>query len=189
VPELTRACALCPSQFVTGDNVRKFGEGFAHEACIAKWVAEKWEKRRAATSSPAPLPTEKAAKPTPDKSVKKSELAKALPPQTPAFDSKLEQAYWLHLQQQVHAGEIRRADHHVEKLFLGEGSWYTPDFRVIATDGTVEFHETKGFMREAARVRLLVAATTHPYRFFLVKNKGSTKTPVWEILRVGSGTD
>jgi hypothetical protein len=44
-------------------------------------------------------------------------------------------------------------------------------------------------MREAARVRLLVAATTHPYRFFLVKNKGSTKSPVWEILRVGSGTD
>lgn len=189
MPELTRVCALCPSQFVTGDNVRGFGEGFAHDACIAEWAAKKKGERLAAAPLPVPLPTEKHVKPASDKSVKKSELAKALPPQTPAFDSKLEQAYWLHLQRQVHAGEIRRADHHVEKLFLGEGSWYTPDFRIIATDGTVEFHETKGFMREAARVRLLVAATTHPYRFFLVKNKGSTKTPVWEILRVGSGTD
>ena len=189
MPELTRTCALCPKPFVTGDSVRQFADGFAHDACIASWVTVMKKERQAATPPPARLPTEKAAKPAPDKSVKKSELAKALPPQTPAFDSKLEQAYWLHLQRQVHAGEIRRADHHVEKLFLGEGSWYTPDFRVIATDGTVEFHETKGFMREAARVRLLVAATTHPYRFFLVKNKGSTKTPVWEILRVGSGTD
>jgi hypothetical protein len=189
VPEVTRICALCPTKFVTGDSVRGFSDGFAHEACITKWVAEKWETRRAATPLSAPLPPEKHVKHTPDKSATTPQVAKALPPQSPAFDSKLEQAYWLHLQRQVHAGEIRRADHHVEKLFLGEGSWYTPDFRVIATDGTVEFHETKGFMREAARVRLLVAATTHPYRFFLVKNKGSTKTPVWEILRVGSGID
>ena len=189
MPEVTRICALCPKQFVTGDSVRKFGDGFAHENCIAGWTAKKWAERRAAAPLPVPLPTEKQVKRASDKSVTTPQVAKALPPQSPAFDSKLEQAYWLHLQRQLHAGEIRRADHHVEKLFLGEGSWYTPDFRVIATDGTVEFHETKGFMREAARVRLLVAATTHPYRFFLVKNKGSTKTPVWEILRVGSGTD
>lgn len=189
MPEVTRICALCPTQFVTGDSVRKFGDGFAHENCIAGWTAKKWAERRAAAPLPAPLPTDKQVKRASDKSVATPQVAKALPSQSPAFDSKLEQAYWLHLQRQLHAGEIRRADHHVEKLFLGEGSWYTPDFRVIATDGTVEFHETKGFMREAARVRLLVAATTHPYRFFLVKNKGSTKTPVWEILRVGSGTD
>lgn len=190
MPEVTRICALCPTQFVTGDSVRKFGDGFAHENCIAGWTAKKWAERRAAAPLPAPSSTEKAAKPAPDKSVKKSVLAKALVEETPKFDSKLELAYWQHLKQRLRDGEVLRVDNHPEKLLLGEGAWYTPDFRVVALDGVIEHHEVKGgFAREAAIVRLKVAAAKHPFRFFLVKNKGSTKTPVWEILRVGSGTD
>lgn len=190
MPEVTRICALCPTQFVTGDSVRGFSDGFAHEACITKWVAEKWETRRAATPLSIPLPTEKYVKRASDKSVKKSVLAKALVEETPKFDSKLELAYWQHLKQRLRDGEVLRVDNHPEKLLLGEGAWYTPDFRVVALDGVIEHHEVKGgFAREAAIVRLKVAAAKHPFRFFLVKNKGSTKTPVWEILRVGSGTD
>lgn len=40
---------------------------------------------------------------------------------------------------------------------------YTPDFDVLCPDGTFELHEIKGgFIREAAAVRLSVAARTYP---------------------------
>lgn len=185
MPELTRVCALCPSQFVTGDSVRQFGEGFAHEACIAGWAAKKKGERLVA----APTPPEKQTSEQ-SKSPKKSVLAKALTEETPKFDSKLELAYWQHLKQRLRDGEVLRVDNHPERLLLGEGAWYTPDFRVVALDGVIEHHEVKGgFAREAAIVRLKVAADKHPFRFFLVKNKGSTKSPHWELTRVGSGTD
>lgn len=115
--------------------------------------------------------------------------ARALPPSLPKFDSKLEQLYWLHLQQRLRDGEVRRVDFHAVKILLGDGAWFTPDFLVVALDGVLELHETKGFMREAARVRLLVAAERYPFRFLLVKNKGSARSPQWEITRVGSGQD
>lgn len=74
-------------------------------------------------------------------------------------------------------GELVRWDFEPEKLRLADGAYYTPDFRVITWTGTVEFHEVKGFMREAAAVRLKVAADRHPYVFRLVrwKDKG------WEV--------
>lgn len=180
MPEVTRICALCPTKFVTGDSVRGFRDGFAHEACIAKWTAQKKVLQAAQTSAPKP----------PAKKPSVVLEAKALPEETPKFDSKLELAYWQHLKQRLRDGEVRRVDNHPEKLLLGEGAWYTPDFRVVALDGVIEHHEVKGgFAREAAIVRLKVAASRHPFRFFLVKNKGTAKTPVWEVLRMGSGTD
>ena len=184
MPELTRACALCPKPFVTGDSVRQFADGFAHDSCIASWVTAMKKERQAVTPTPSKENFEQS------KSPKKPVLAKALTEETPKFDSKLELAYWQHLKQRLRDGEVLRVDNHPERLLLGEGAWYTPDFRVVALDGVIEHHEVKGgFAREAAIVRLKVAADKHPFRFFLVKNKGSTKTPVWEILRVGSGTD
>lgn len=51
------------------------------------------------------------------------------------------------------------------RLRLADGAWYMPDFRVIMPDGTEEYHEVKGFWREAARVRIKVAAEHHPYVF------------------------
>lgn len=47
-------------------------------------------------------------------------------------------------------------------------AWFTPDFRVVTKTGMLEFHETKGQMREAALTRLRVAADLHPYRFVVV---------------------
>jgi hypothetical protein len=50
---------------------------------------------------------------------------------------------------------------------------YTPDFMVFMCDGTIEFHETKGFMREDARVKLYTAAAQWPYfKFVIVKRLG-----------------
>jgi hypothetical protein len=195
VPAINNTCALCSAPYKNGDQVERFGTGHAHRGCINDWMVKERADREArieAAKVPrfrhgySPMPAVEEVQQLEPASIVE---ARALPPSVPKFDSKLEQLYWLHLQQRLRDGEIRRVDHHVEKLFLGEEAWYTPDFRVIATDGTVEFHETKGFMREAARVRLHVAATGHPYRFYLVKNKGSARTPQWEITRVGSGQD
>jgi hypothetical protein len=112
------------------------------------------------------------------------QLARALPVAAPKFDSQLEAVYYQHLLARKAIGEILRVDHHPEKLHLGGGRWYTPDFRIILPDSTVTFDEVKGgFAREAAMVRLDVAASAHPYRFRLVRlAKGSTtKTPRWDI--------
>lgn len=87
------------------------------------------------------------------------------------YKSLLEGDYALHLEGQRRRGEILQWDYEPESLKLADGSRYTPDFRVVLPDRTIEFHETKGFMREAALVRLKVAARLHPYVFKLVTRR------------------
>ena len=55
------------------------------------------------------------------------------------------------------------------KLRLADNTYYTPDFAVLLSDGQFEFHETKGFMRDDANVKIKVAAETFPFRFYLVE--------------------
>lgn len=88
------------------------------------------------------------------------------------YRSKLEERYHAHLAAEVKQGRLERVDYEPVRLRLAECCWYTPDFRVIR-DGKTEFHETKGYMREAARVRLRVAAELHPYTFYLVRADGA----------------
>lgn len=55
-------------------------------------------------------------------------------------------------------------------LRLAKGARFTPDFAVLTSAGALEFHETKGgFIREAAMVRLKVAASHYPFVFRLVQ--------------------
>lgn len=78
------------------------------------------------------------------------------------------------------AGEIRRFDFEPVKLRLAKSTFYTPDFRVVNSDGVVEMHEVKGFWRDDARVKIKVAAATHPYRFVAVsKAKGGGWKREW----------
>ena len=51
---------------------------------------------------------------------------------------------------------------------LADGAWFKPDFFVIYPDGHCELHETKGFCREAAILRMKVAASRFPLRWRLV---------------------
>lgn len=98
-------------------------------------------------------------------------LAKVkLVPKYPGMN-KLEAKYALYLDEQMAFGFVARWNFEAVKLRLADGAWYTPDFRVILPDGTEEYHETKGFWREAARVRIKVAAELHPYRFIAVQWK------------------
>lgn len=86
-------------------------------------------------------------------------------PRAVAYKSKLEEVYALWLEAEKRRGAIREWAYEAESLRLGQGAWYQPDFRVVTSEGFVEMHETKGFWREAARVRIKAAAALHPYRF------------------------
>lgn len=98
----------------------------------------------------------------------------ALAPAKPArYRNKTEAAYAAELEQVRLAGAIIEWGYEDAKLRLANGAWFTPDFRVVTVAGATEFHEVKGFWREAARVRIKVAADRFPrYRFIaLTKRK------------------
>lgn len=60
------------------------------------------------------------------------------------------------------------------KLQIGDRCWYTPDFLVVAIDGTLELHEVKGFWRDDARVKVKAVAARFPFRFVAAqRNKGA----------------
>lgn len=90
---------------------------------------------------------------------------------TGRYRSKTEQLYsWL-LEDQLRAGDITQWEYEPFRVSIGRaekgkgrGAWFTPDFAVwIAATGAMEFREIKGgFVREAARVRFLVAKRLYP---------------------------
>lgn len=93
--------------------------------------------------------------------------------------NKTERAYADHLYGLQLAKQILQYEFEGLKLRLGKGSWYTPDFYVV-TPERFELHEVKGFWREAARVRIKVAAARHPhFKFIVIKaGKSSRRAPV-----------
>lgn len=65
--------------------------------------------------------------------------------------------------------------------------WYTPDFVVVRTDGTIEVHEVKGHFEEAAKLRIKIAADRHPFRFVLAQAKEAGGRTKFELCTVGEG--
>ena len=57
------------------------------------------------------------------------------------------------------------------KLRLAAGAWYTPDFAMLDPGGHLVIHETKGHWREAAMVRIKVAAELYPFFRFIAVTK------------------
>ena len=97
-----------------------------------------------------------------------------------SYKSGLERNYAERLDLLKHAGEIVEWRYEGIKFKLGKGAWYTPDFLVVYED-RFELHETKGFWREAALVRIKVAASAYPwYRFVVVQ----CKKKVWTFRSV-----
>lgn len=137
---------------------------------VAASVAASLKRRPTLTST---LPSTPTSRP----------IAKATrAPGAVAGMNKLEAAYARALTERQARGEIAEWRYESTKLRLADGAWYTPDFRVVLPNGEVEFHETKGFMREAAQVRLRVAAELHPFRFLLVTRQGGE----WATKLVGA---
>lgn len=99
--------------------------------------------------------------------------------------NKTESDYAMHLEILRAAGQVKRWDFEPAKLRLADKTWYTPDFRVVMSDDTIEFHEVKGFWRDDARVKIKIAAEHHPYRFVAVKRNGAG----WQYEQISKGDD
>ena len=91
----------------------------------------------------------------------------------PKYANELESMYAVALDARTRSGEIAWWGYGCWRFELGSGAWYRPDFPVMLWDGLIEVHETKGFMREAARLRLLMAMKLYPmFRWRIVKRTG-----------------
>lgn len=60
-------------------------------------------------------------------------------------------------------------------LRLARGAKYTPDFAVWNYDGSLDFFETKGFWREAGRLRIKLAAEIYKQHNFIAVQKNRKK--------------
>ena len=84
--------------------------------------------------------------------------------------NKTEARYAAELEARALAGELSWWAFERVRLRLANGAWYCPDFVVSTAAGEIEMHEVKGsHIREAAMVRLKVAASLYPFRFVLVQ--------------------
>lgn len=102
----------------------------------------------------------------------KAPVPAAVEPAGPKFKSKLEAEYAQMLEAQARSGLIKSWMYEGITVRLADGVRFTVDFNVLALDGSLSMVETKGFLREAARVRLLVAARMFPmWSWFLVRKK------------------
>jgi hypothetical protein len=79
--------------------------------------------------------------------------------------NKTEQKYADLLSLRARVGEVAHFAFEAVKLRLADKTFYTPDFMVMLADGTIEFHEVKGFWEDDARVKIKVAAETFPFVF------------------------
>jgi hypothetical protein len=106
---------------------------------------------------------------------------KASPRGTREGMNRLESRYADLLDVRKAAGEIKDWYWQPCKWVLANQCTYCPDFMVVLPDDRAEFHETKGFMREDAWVKVRVAARRYPFPFFLVF---WTKKSGWDIREV-----
>ena len=83
------------------------------------------------------------------------------------------------------AGELDGWFFEAVTLKLAPNARYTPDFMVVLDSGEIEFHEVKGWMEEAAFVRIKVAAEKFPFRFWLATVRTKKDGGGFEIKEVG----
>ncbi len=105
------------------------------------------------------------------------------------FRSKWEANYARYLQLLVERGEIARWEHEpetfwFEKIMRGVRS-YLPDFRVTNNDGSVVYHEVKGWMDDRSKTKIKRMAKYHPQVTLIVidskQYKEITKKIAWAI--------
>lgn len=83
--------------------------------------------------------------------------------------NKTEMAYRIHLEVQKQSGLIAWYRFEGLKFRLADNTFYTPDFSVMLTDGSLQAHEVKGFWTDDARVKIKVAAEMYPLQFIAIK--------------------
>lgn len=96
--------------------------------------------------------------------------------------NKTEQAYELEvLKPAMQDGSISWYRFEGVKLRLADNTFYTPDYCVMRSDGTMEMHEVKGFWQDDARVKIKVAADMYPLKFIAVKRQAKKNGGGWGI--------
>lgn len=95
--------------------------------------------------------------------------------------NKTELAYEQHLELLKRAGEVLWYSFEGIKFRLADNTFYTPDFSVMLSDGTMEIHEVKGFWTDDARVKIKVAANLYPFQFKAVKARAKKDGGGWSI--------
>ena len=80
-----------------------------------------------------------------------------------------ESKYADRLNERIVAGEVVWWKFESVKFRLGPACYYTPDFLISLSDGTLEIHEVKGFMEEDARVKLSVMKEMYPFKIWLIR--------------------
>lgn len=88
--------------------------------------------------------------------------------------NKTERRYADELNRLERAGLIRWWEFEAVKIRLADNTFITPDFAVIAADGFLEFHDTKGtkgdgyWCEEDAKIKLKILAERFPARVKIV---------------------
>ena len=95
--------------------------------------------------------------------------------------NKTEAAYEDTLKLKMQAGEVLWYAFEGCKLRLADLTFYTPDFAVMLSDGTLEMHEVKGFWQDDARVKIKVAADLFPFRFIAAMPRKKKDGGGWNI--------
>lgn len=114
-------------------------------------------------------------------------FAKARPRRVPGTMNGLEVAYSKLLDTRKAAGEIESWVFESVTLKLAADTRYTPDFCVVNKDMEIEFHETKGWMRDDANVKMKVAAKMFDmFHFVLITRQSKKDGGGWDIKRVGN---
>lgn len=103
------------------------------------------------------------------------------------FRSKWEANYALYLDFLVKNNDIKSWDYEIETFIFHEIQFgtrsYTPDFKIVNNDGSVEFHEIKGYMTSRSKTQLkrmakyypdvkLILVDKKPYQEIITKLKG-----------------
>lgn len=97
----------------------------------------------------------------------RSKCFRPRPRHKPKVMNNLESAYAEILEAQKRCGIIIDYKFEALKFRLADKTYYTPDFLVITSLG-IEIHETKGFMRDDANVKIKVAAETFWWAKFVL---------------------
>jgi hypothetical protein len=87
----------------------------------------------------------------------------------------LEADYAALLEVRKRAGELHDWRYQPLRLILADRTTYEPDFLVIAPDLTLELHETKGWFRDDARVKVKVVARLFPWFKIVIVTRKSQR--------------
>lgn len=96
--------------------------------------------------------------------------------------NKTESAYARTLEARKQAGEVAWYKFEGIKLRLADNTFYSPDFAVMLTDGSLEAHEVKGHWMDDAKAKIKIAADLYPFRFLAVMARAKKDGGGWSVV-------